>query len=109
MSSPTRGWSWTSTPAIGDMLWTRDTTPLACVLGSSVATAADAAEMLTQSPLDWLGRPASSPVIPFAILDPIRRLPGNEGHQSNMSIHNDLSCKRLMRRLQSLMSYRNIH
>ena len=49
--------------------------PLACVLGSSVATAADAAETLTQSPLDEFTWLAASFTLTFAIFWPLSRLP----------------------------------
>ena len=46
--------------------------PFACVLGSSVATAADAAETLTQSPLDGLTWLTASFVLKFVIFWPLR-------------------------------------
>ena len=51
------------------------TAPFACVLGSSVATAADAAETLTQSPLDELTWLTASFVLKLAIFWPLGRLP----------------------------------
>ena len=80
---------------------TREIIPLACVLGSSVATAADAAETLTHSPLDWLERPIASLTVVSEPLTPIRRLPGHGNNVSDMSIHSDLNDKRSACELQT--------